>query len=258
MGVARSEARRYEAWVGYLKLLAPYDGIVVERNANTWDFVLPNSGDPTAQNRAPHLSPSGQAAPIYVIDRTDIIRVYVDIPERDADYIHIGSEARVKLWAYRDEWIPATVTRLSWALNAKSRTMRAEIDMPNPESKILPGMYAYGKVVIERPNTLTLPKSAFTHGGGKSFVWLYENGHAWRTEVQTGISEVERTEVTNRRVKTKSAEEEKWIPMNTSDQALLGEKLSTLTEGARVRVDDSPPPIDEESTGPESEFTESG
>ena len=65
--------------------------------------------------------------------------------------VHIGSEARVKIWAYRDEWIPASVTRLSWALNIQSRTMRAEIDLPNPGSQILPGMYAYGEVDVERP-----------------------------------------------------------------------------------------------------------
>ena len=162
LGVAESEAKRLEAWVGYLKLFAPYDGIIVARNANTWDFVLPTTGDPTAKIRAPDLSPSEQAAPIYVVDRTDIVRIYVDIPERDANYVHIGSEARVKLWAYRDEWLPASVTRLSWALNTKSRTMRAEIDLPNPGSQILPGMYAYGEVVVERPDVRALPKSALT------------------------------------------------------------------------------------------------
>lgn len=254
--VARSEAKRLEAWVGYLKLLAPYDGIVVARNANTWDFVLPTSGDPTAQMRAPDLSPSGQAAPIYVIDRTDIIRIYVDIPERDADYVHIGSEARVKLWAYRNAWIPATVTRLAWALNTKSRTMRAEIDLPNFQSKILPGMYAYGKVIVERPSSLSLPKSAFTHGGGKSFIWRNENGRALRTEVETGITDGSWIEVTNRRIKQKSGDDEQWIPLEPGVEVLLGEKLSTLTEGARVRLSDSPPPLDDDSSGSSSESTE--
>ena len=149
--VAKSEARRLEAWVGYLKLLAPYDGIVVARNANTWDFVLPTTGDPTAIDRAPDLSPSGQAAPIYVVERTDIVRIYVDIPERDANSVHVGSSARVKIWAYRDAWLQASVTRLSWALNARSRTLRAEIDLPNPGSQVLPGMYAYGEVEVEHP-----------------------------------------------------------------------------------------------------------
>src|SRR5262249_10071589 len=160
LAVARSEQKRLEAWVGYLKLLAPFDGIVVARNANTWDFVLPTTGDPTAMVRAPDLSPSGQAAPIYVVDRTHIVPVFVGVPERAADYIHNGSEARVKVWAYRDEWLAATVTRMAWALNTRSRTMRAEIDLPNPGGKILPGMYAYGKIVVERPDVRALPKSA--------------------------------------------------------------------------------------------------
>ena len=258
LAVAESEAKRLEAWVGYLKLFAPYDGIIVARNANTWDFVLPTTGDPTAEIRAPHLSPSGKAAPIYVVDRTDIVRIFVDIPERDANYVHIGSEARVKLWAYRDEWLPATVTRISWALNTKSRTMRAEIDLPNPGSQILPGMYAYGKVVVERPDVRALPKSAFTYAGGKSFIWRYENGHAVRTEVQTGIRDGEWIEVTNRRIKSISSEAEQWTPIEGSEQVLLGSKLSTLTEGAPVRLAESPAQIEGESAKTTSDATGAG
>jgi HlyD family secretion protein len=245
--VAESESKRLEAWVGYLRLLAPYDGIVVARNANSWDFVLPSTGDPTAELRAPNLSPSGMAAPIYVIDRTDIVRVYVDIPERDADFVHVGSEARVKLWAYRDTWLPAAVTRLSWALNTKSRTMRAEIDMPNHDSQILPGMYAYGKIVVERPDVLALSKSALTHAGGKSFVWRYMDGHAERTEIQTGAEDGEWVEVTNRRIKSKSETEEEWERIEGSEQVLMGSKLSTLTEGAPVRLAGSPAPTEGKS-----------
>ena len=91
------------------------------------------------------------AAPIYVVDRTDVVRIFVDIPEQDANYVHIGTKATVLAKAYRDEPIPAEVTRTSWALNIKSRTLRAEIDLPNPGSQLLPGMYAYAKVIIERP-----------------------------------------------------------------------------------------------------------
>ncbi len=246
VAVAESEAKEFEAWVGYLKLYAPYDGIVVGRNVNTWDFVLPQSGDPTAISRAPHLSPSGQAAPIYVIDRTDIVRIFVDVPERDADFVHVGSEAQVKVWAYRDEWIPAAVTRLSWALNPKSRTMRVEIDLPNPESKILPGMYAYGKVVVDRPGVRALPKSALTFAGGKAFIWLYEDGKAKRTEVQTGVQSDKWVEVVNRGTNRKFHGHEEWQPINGSEQVLLGPMLTTLTEGAPVRIDSMPPEIEEE------------
>ena len=85
-----------------------------------------------------------------MVDRLDIVRVFVDIPEREANFVHIGTKASVLAQAFRDEELPATVTRTSWALNIKSRTLRAEIDLTNLESQLLPGMYAYGKVTIER------------------------------------------------------------------------------------------------------------
>ena len=254
LAVAKSEARRYEALVGYLKLFAPFDGIVVDRNANTWDFVLPQTGDPTAEMRSPNLSPGAQAAPIYVVDRTDIVRIYVDIPERDADWVQIGSEARVKLWAYRDEWLPASVTRLSWALNTKSRTMRAEIDLRNTDSQIRPGMFAYGKVRVARRNVRALPKAAFSYVGGKTFIWRYRNGHAVRTEVQTGIRDGDWIEVTNRHVEPANDDEERWIPLEASERILLGSKLSTLTEGAPVKLSETPL---ENEEAPESELAQS-
>ena len=53
LAVAQSEARRLKAWVGYLTLTAPYDGVIVTRNANRGDFVLPATGDPGAMERSP-------------------------------------------------------------------------------------------------------------------------------------------------------------------------------------------------------------
>ena len=170
LAVADSEAKRLEAWVGYLTLTAPFDGIITARNANTFDFVLPSTGDPTADRRAPDLSPSGSAAPIYVVDRTDIVRIFVDVPEQDANYVKIGSKASVLVRAYRDEPIEGTVTRTSWALNVKSRTLRAEIDLTNPLSELLPGMYAYANVIIERKGVPCLPTSALAHSGDKSYM----------------------------------------------------------------------------------------
>ncbi len=89
------------------------------------------------------------------------------------------------------------MTRTSWALNIKSRTLRAEIDLPNPISQLLPGMYAYAKVIIERAGVRALPLTALTHSGEKTFCWKYENGKAVRAEIQTGVSDGEWIEVTN-------------------------------------------------------------
>ena len=235
LGVAVSEARRLEAWVGYLKLPAPFDGVIVARNANTFDFVLPSTGDPSAMDRSPHLAPGGSAAPIYVVDRLDIVRIFVDIPEQDANYVQIGTKATVQAKAYRDQPIPGTVTRTSWALNVKSRTLRAEIDLPNPKSQLLPGMYAYAKVIIERPNVRALPLAALTYSGEQTYCWQHQDGKAVRTEVQTGVSDGKYIEITGLQQSPAPVGADPWGPPTGSEQVILGD-LSTLSDGGAVQV----------------------
>jgi multidrug efflux pump subunit AcrA (membrane-fusion protein) len=236
LAVAESEARRMEAWVGYLKLTAPFPGVIVARNANTFDFVAPMAGDPTAMQRAPYLAPGNTAAPIYVVDRTDVVRVFVDIPEQDANYVHIGTKATVLAKAYRDQPIPGSVTRTSWALNIKSRTLRAEIDLPNPNSQLLPGMYAYAKVIIERPGVRTVPLAALAYSGDKTFCWTYDGTRAVRSEVHTGVTDGAWIELTDRRVPPAAPDApDPWVPIDGSEQVILGD-LSILADGAAVRV----------------------
>jgi multidrug efflux pump subunit AcrA (membrane-fusion protein) len=236
--VAESEERRLKAWVGYLTLTAPYDGVITARNANTFDFVLPATGDPSAEGigeRAAHLSPSGAAAPIYVVERTDKVRIFIDIPEGDANYVQIGTKADVLIKGYRDEPIPAEVTRTSWALNMKSRTLRAEIDIPNKDSQLLPGMYAYAKVIIERPGVHALPAEALSYTDDKAYCWTYEGGHAVRTEVRTGVGDGEWVEVTNRLAAPADKIADQWVPIDGKEQVIVGD-LSLLADGAPVEV----------------------
>ncbi len=252
--VAESEAKRLEALVGYMVLPAPFDGVIVARNANTFDFVLPATGDPSAMPGSPHLSPGKAAAPIYVVDRTDIVRIFVDIPEHDANFVHDGSPASVQIQAFRNEPIPAAVTRTAWALNARSRTLRAEIDLPNTDSKILPGMYAYGFVSVSHPNVFAVPRRALDYRGEMTFFWTYDHGRAVKTEVQTGVADDEWVEVTRRRpagvalaISEKSkagtgakqaqmaADAQSWKPIDGSEQVLVGD-LTLLADKAPVQL----------------------
>ncbi len=259
--VAESEEKRLQAWVGYLVLPAPYDGVIVARNANTFDFVLPSTGDPSADSQAPNLSPSGAAAPIYVVNRTDVVRIFVDIPEQDANYVQIGTKATVLAQAYRDQPIPGSVTRTSWALNVKSRTLRAEIDLTNPRSQLLPGMYAYAKVIIDRPDVHALPLDAPMHVddnticelpvcsriharvsalmrvGDKTFCWKNEDGKARRIEVQTGVADTKGQwiEVTNYQYPSAAGGAEHWMPITGKEQIILGD-LTLFADGSPVEV----------------------
>jgi multidrug efflux pump subunit AcrA (membrane-fusion protein) len=257
--VAESEESRLKALVGYITLPAPFDGVIVARNANTYDFVLPTTGDPSADSKVPHLSPSGAAAPVYVVDRTDIVRIFVDIPEQDANYVKVGSKAAVLVKAYRDRPLQGSVTRTAWALNVKSRTLRAEIDMENPGGQLLPGMYAYAKVIIERPEVRTLPVaapmhlddntfceakgcrrehsrvSALTSVGEKTFCWLYKDGRSVRTEVRTGVSDGAWIEVADLQSPPAEGVEDRWAPVDGKEQVILGD-LSLLGNGDPVTL----------------------
>jgi len=240
LDVGVADEKRVEALYSYTRLLSPYDGIIVLRNANTGDFVLPATGDPSAATRTVDQSAAG-GTPIYVVARTDVVRVYVDVPEQDANHIvsrvahDAGDErpvtkATVLVSAYRDLELPAEVTRSSWALNTKSRTLRAEIDLKNPDSKLLPGMYAYGKVTYDRKGARVLPRAAVTMLGNETICYFYQDGKAVRTPVETGVQDGAWIEVVNK------LDAGEWRPFDGGEQVILGD-MSELLDGEAVEVE---------------------
>ena len=89
-----------------------------------------------------------------MIDKVDVVRVCVEIPEQDASHVQVGTQANVITKAYRNKPIPACVTRTSWVAKVKPRVLRAEIDLPNSDGKLKPGMYATVELVTEKRGRL--------------------------------------------------------------------------------------------------------
>jgi RND family efflux transporter MFP subunit len=216
--VAEAAERRLAALIGYTRLQAPFDGVVTVRNVNTGDFVQPADQD-AARDR-----------PLYVVARTDMVRVYVDVPEAQAGYVSKGTAARVRLPALDDAELDAKVTRTSWALNVKSRTLRAEIDLPNPRARLLPGMYAYGSVQLERRAEWALPVGAVTEVGNQVCCFVVQGGKAVRTPLETGLSDGMWIEVRRKRGESGS-----WVPLTGSEE-VIGDDLSEIMDGHRVSL----------------------
>ena len=84
-----------------------------------------------------------------------------------------------------------------------------------------------------------LPLAALTYSGDQTYCWTYQNGHALRTEIQTGVSDGEWIEVTNLERPTASNRDDPWKPVNGSEQVILGD-LSILADGAPVEVVPAP------------------
>lgn len=229
--VAQADVQRYTAWYSYTKITSPYDGVVVVRNANTGDFVEPASGD--RSSTPPVSAPlTTRGTPVYVVARTDVVRVYADVPEGDADYIRVGNKAQIHVQAMYDGVLEGAVTRTSWSLDVQTRTLRAEIDLPNPDGKLRPGMYANAKVVIDRQHVFAIPHAIVFPTGNDRCCYRLENGKAVRTPVLLGPSDNDNhwTEVVKQEVHGK------WTSITGDEQFLEGD-LSEITNNEAVEVE---------------------
>jgi multidrug resistance efflux pump len=126
--VAKADAGRVEAMLQYAKVCAPFDGLVAQRTATTGAFAAPVDGS--------------KAEPLFVVVRIDCVRIAINVPEAAVPFVQVGTRALVRVPALQGKEIPAAVSRMAGALDRGTRTLRAEIDLPNPEGKVLPGMFA--------------------------------------------------------------------------------------------------------------------
>jgi multidrug efflux pump subunit AcrA (membrane-fusion protein) len=126
---AAADMHRLQALLQYTKIVAPFDGVVTRRFINPGDLVqAATSTRPTT--------------PLFTCQKLDVVRVFADVPEASATTIRQGWPVQVRLYGPAAQTISGSVTRIASALDSATRTMRVEIDLPNPDGKLLPGMYA--------------------------------------------------------------------------------------------------------------------
>jgi HlyD family secretion protein len=210
--VIRADEGRTRAMLGYTKFPAPFDGVVTARNVDVGHL----------------LQPSGTTSPLFVVTRTDPVRIFVDVPEADAALIRDKAAATVRVQALKGRAFAGEVTRTAWALDPKSRTLKTEIDLPNPDGLLRPGMYAYAAVTVVLPEAWTLPAAAVVRQGDATFAFTVRDGKAARVPVQTGFSDGTRVELL------------KWRPGQTWEEptksAAFVLKATGLSDGQAVTV----------------------
>jgi HlyD family secretion protein len=172
---AEAEHRRLEALVNYARIKAPYPGVVTLRNVHTGHFVQPPTG--------------AKSDPLLIVERRDKFRVVIEVPEADAALVRKGDSATFRVPALKGRSFPAKVQRTAWALDSKTRTLRAEMDWEKPDETVRPGQYVSATITIERPDVWALPETAVFSRDGQSFCYRVRDGKALRTPVDVGIKE---------------------------------------------------------------------
>jgi RND family efflux transporter MFP subunit len=128
VALARARVDKYQAFTQFKKVTAPYDGVITVRDIDIGNLVTAGSTSSTT--------------PLYLMTQNDPIRIFVDAPQSAADDL-INGQAPVQVQSsagiMRD--YSGRVTRTSQALNPQARTLRVEVDIPNPKAEFVPGMY---------------------------------------------------------------------------------------------------------------------
>lgn len=229
--VARADRDRASAVLGYARIEAPYDGVVSRRELATGDYVQPPAGDPDT------------ATPLFELVQTHLMRIFVDVPEADAPLVRDGGPARVQVQALGDRELPGRVARSSWALDNRTRTLRAEIDLPNPEGILRPGMYATARIPVSRPRTLTLPASSVFQQDDQAWVVRLVGNKAVRTPVRLGLRDRQRVEVLRKQARPVA----QGVPADWEDFTdrdwVVAENPSALVDGQEIVIRPEAPSV---------------
>jgi multidrug efflux pump subunit AcrA (membrane-fusion protein) len=183
VNLAAATVERIKTLLAYAQIVAPFDGVVARRLVNRGDLV--------------QAATSTRTTPLFTVQRIDTIRVFCDVPENDVPHLHIGDAAIVKPYGFAGKPFVGSVTRFSLRLNPETRNMRTEIDLPNPEERLYPGMYAEVSLEMNRrPDALTVPAAAVGSDGVGSFVYIITDNRITRLAINIGLTDSGRTEVT--------------------------------------------------------------
>ena len=205
--VATAEVRQAQVQVDYGRIKAPYDGVITERNVSPGDYIQVGAGT--------------GLRPLFVLEQTDPVRVFVGVPELAAGFIKDEDTALVGIQAVLGATRKGKIKRSGFSLNPTTRTLQTEIDIPNPDGHLRPGMYATVTITIERLGVLAVPSKAVIAQSGHDYALDFKVGDkVVRTPVLIGPSDDQYTEILRKRGGGEPGAEE-WVPL-AGDEEVVG------------------------------------
>ncbi len=175
VGVAQASLDKTRVLIKYATVVAPFDGVITRRNFFPNDYIHA----PTSSTG--HLS-------LLTVQRTDLFRVVVQVPDRDVPFTKPGNAATIEFPTLGGKRFPAKVSRISYSEDPETRLMHVELDLPNPTGEIANGMYGRASISLDKANALTVPSSSLVgkSQNGKGSVYVVRDGHAHITPVAVG------------------------------------------------------------------------
>ena len=160
---------------GYLRLTAPFAGVVTERNVHPGALVGPIAGA-----TSPPL--------LRVVDNTRL-RVVVPVPEAYTSDLKAGTQIPFTVAAYPGQSFSGTVARIAQAVDVATRTMAVELDVANRDGRLAPGTFCQVRWPVRRPGpSLFVPSASVGSTTGRTFVIRVRGGKTEWVDVRTGLT----------------------------------------------------------------------
>jgi membrane fusion protein (multidrug efflux system) len=176
---AESAVRALKDLRAYLRITAPFSGVVTERLVHPGALVGP-----------------GKDAALLTVQQVSQLRLVVQLPEEHVSGIVNGTTVSFHVPAWPERTFSGTLSRVSHTVDVKTRTMPVEIDVTNRDGSLAPGMYATVKWPVRRARpSLFVPKTSVVTTTERTFVIRNQGGHAEWVDVRKGAADGDLVEV---------------------------------------------------------------
>jgi RND family efflux transporter MFP subunit len=176
IAAAKADVGKYETLVNYTRIIAPFDGVVTRRYADPGSLIQAGTSSDT------------QSLPLMRVSDNYLLRL--DFPV-DLDFvqdIHVGDPVNVQVESLGGKTFTGTVSRFTRDVDDNTRKMITEIQVPNPNLEIDPGMYATVSLNVENhTNTLAIPTEAVIASANPSVYVVNSNGEIEQRPIQVGL-----------------------------------------------------------------------
>ena len=184
--VNAAELQKIATLFDYTRVTAPFAGVVTKRYADTGSMIQAGTAS------------SSQAMPLIKLSQNSLLRLILPVPESAVPTVHIGQQVEVRVPTMKRSF-PGRVARFSDKVALATRTMDTEVDVPNADLVLIPGMYAEVRLTLDRRNrVLTIPVAAVELGKDAStaqVVVVTSDNRVEVRNVQLGVETSTKVEV---------------------------------------------------------------
>jgi RND family efflux transporter MFP subunit len=161
----QARVNQYTAMSEFKQVTAPYDGVVSQRDIDIGNLVTAGSTSSTT--------------PLYVMTQNDPMRVFVEVPQSAAaDLMEGRIPVQVQVPGNEGRTYTGSVTRTSQAINQQARTLRVEVDIPNAQQTLVPGMYVKVGFGLQPKGLVQIPAAALIfRSGGPQVAYVDKTNH---------------------------------------------------------------------------------